>query len=856
MSNSIGAVAGFGLMLMLPAFGGGQLTSALAQSADSTARARTVTVVPGADYRAGWLHRFLLGDHYRDLWTTPVEVEVLDLETFAGGLRPSKRGGGQQTRSLRFQGGDGREYAFRSVDKDPSSILPPELRGTAVGDVVRDQISAGHPVAALVVAPLLQAAGVLHPKPRLALLPDGDPRLGAFEAEFGGMLGIIEERPDEPGEDQPGFAGASKVIGTDKLIERLDKGPDDVVDARAFLTARLVDLFLGDWDRHRNQWRWARFGDEKPARWVPIPRDRDQAFARYDGLLLTVARGTAPQLVNFGPDYPGMLGLTWNGRDLDRRFLVPLERPTFDSAATQLQSLLTDAAIEGAVARLPDAYLPLDSARMAEALKRRRDRLPEAAERYYRHLAGQVDVYATHKSELVVAERQEGGVTELSIRVEDGKDAAAEPYFRRRFDQKDTREVRLYLQGGDDRVVVRGASGLRLRVIGGGGNDVVADSSRGGGVRLYATEPGDSALSGGVKVSRKPYRPTKPAQRDWGHRWLGQIWLSSGPDIGLFLGSGVTHTRFGFRQDPYAQRYRLRGGYATGASTVRVEFSGERHWPNSQTQINLLARASGIDVLRFHDFGNETSAEGPSDFFRVNQVDYSLAPSISFLVAPRLRFGTGPVLKYSRTDFDANRFISTLRPYGSGNFGMLGLQGTLVWDSRNRPSAASHGAVFTAGGGYYPAVLDVEEQFGEVHGEAATFLTADSIPLQPTLALRAGGKRVWGRFPFQESAFIGGNSTVRLGRENRYAGDASLYAGAELRLFLTRFYLIVPGDFGVFGLADVGRVYLDGESSDRWHGAAGGGIWFAFLNRANTISVALARSSERTGVYIKAGFGF
>ena len=59
-----------------------------------------------------------------------------------------------------------------------------------------------------------------------------------------------------------------------------------------------------------------------PRRWVPIPQDRDQAFAKYDGVLLYVARQTAPQLTNFGTKYPYIPGATWNGRDLDRRLLV------------------------------------------------------------------------------------------------------------------------------------------------------------------------------------------------------------------------------------------------------------------------------------------------------------------------------------------------------------------------------------------------------------------------------------------------------------------------------------------------------------------------------------------------------
>ncbi|HEY8256047.1 MAG TPA: BamA/TamA family outer membrane protein [Gemmatimonadales bacterium] len=817
--------------------------------------AQTVTEPAGAQYGAGWLHRFFLGSHYRDLWTTPVSAEVLDLDTIGGGLRATKRGGGQQTKSLRFKGADGREYAFRSVDKDPAAILPPELRGTVVASVVRDQISAGHPGAPFVVAPILEATGVLHSEPRLVVLPQHDARLGAFEADFGGLLGILEERPEGSDDADSAFAGASEVINSDKLEKQMRKGPGDLVNARAFLAARLVDVFLGDWDRHRDQWRWARFGDDKPAMWVPIPRDRDQAFAKYDGLLLVVARGTAPQLVKFGSGYPGMLGLTWNGRDLDRHFLVGLEWPTWDSIATALQSRLTDKVIESAVGQLPAAYLPLDSARLAGALKSRRDHLPEAARSYYRHLAGEVDIQATDAPEEIVVERRDGGLTEITVAANDARET---PYFRRAFDGRETKEVRVYLHGGDDQVVIRGGSGgPRIRLIGGGGEDVVADSASGGAIDFYATGDGDRALPGShISVSRKPYAPPDTAQRDWGHRWLSQLWVSSGPDIGFFMGTGVSYTRYGFRNDPFAHRYRLRAGYATGASTGRADFTGEWHRVNSPVTFRLLARASGLDVVRFHGFGNETPAAGSNEFFRVNETDFRLAPSIEFPLAPHVSFLVGPRLRYSDTHFDQNRFITIARPYGSGEFGSVSVGGDLQFDSRDRQNAATRGVLLTAGGSYFPEVFDVERNFGEVHGEASTYLTAASLPLDPTLAFRVGAKRVWGTFPYQESAFIGGNSTVRLGRENRYAGDASVYAGAELRLFLTKFFLLLPGDFGVFGLGDVGRVYLEGESSDKWHGAAGGGIWFAFLDRANTLSMALARGEERTGFYLRAGFGF
>ena len=829
-------------------------TDSLTSPVRSTS-AESVTVIPGAQYRAGWLHRLFLGNHYRDLWTTPVRAEVLDLDSFGGGLKVTERGGGKQTKSLRFEGADGRQYSVRSIDKDPAALLPPELRGTVVASVVQDQISAADPMAPFVVAPLLASTGILHSEPRLVVLPKGNPRLGQFEADFGGMLGILEERPEGTDDTDKAFAGASEIINTDKLDEKVERGPENLVDAGTFLRARLIDGFLGDWDRHRDQWRWARFGDEKPHRWVPIPRDRDQAFVRYDGILLTVARGTAPQLVKFGPHYPPMLGLTWNGRDLDRHYLVSVEQPVYDSIAADLQSHLTNEVIESAVAHLPAAHLALDSARLASALKSRRDELPTAARRYYQHLAHEVDIQATDAPEIVQVERTDDGHAEITIAEGDEADS---PYFRRRFDRKETSEVRIYLRGGDDRVVIRGAGGgPRIRVIGGGGQDAVADSANGGSVAFYAQGKGDSVLPGRhVSISRKPYAPPHTAQRDWGNRWLSLIYVSSGPDIGLLAGGGVTYTRYGFRKDPFAHRYRLRAGYSTGASTVRADLTGEWHRVNSPVTLRLLARASGIDVVRFHGFGNETSAAGPSEFYRVNQTDYSLAPSISVPLARHVEFSVGPRFRYSSTNFDQNRFITLTRPYGSGEFGAASVGADLQVDTRDRENAATRGVFLTAGGSYFPEVFDVATNFGEAHGEAATYFTAKSIPLQPTLAFRAGAKKVWGTSPYQESAFIGGNSTVRLGRENRYAGDAAVYGGAELRLFLTKFYLLVPGDFGVFGLADVGRVYLEGESSDRWHGAAGGGIWFAFLSRANTISAALSHGEERTGFYLRAGFGF
>ncbi|MGH7581524.1 MAG: BamA/TamA family outer membrane protein, partial [Gemmatimonadales bacterium] len=205
------------LLLGLPA------AAADAQTGADSGEVRTTPVAPGEQYDTGWLHRVFFGNHYRDLWSTPVEAPLLDLDSFAGGLKVTKRGGGEQTKSLRLEGADGKEYQFRSIDKDPLAALPPALRSTAAVSIVRDQTSAGHPVGSLLVPPILEAAGVLHAVPRIFILPEDHPRLGEFAEEFGGMLGTIEERPNE--EEGAAFEGATEVVGTDKLLKELEDSP-------------------------------------------------------------------------------------------------------------------------------------------------------------------------------------------------------------------------------------------------------------------------------------------------------------------------------------------------------------------------------------------------------------------------------------------------------------------------------------------------------------------------------------------------------------------------------------------------------------------------------------------------------
>ena len=278
MNGSIVVRTALGLATVLMA---SAISSAPAQSqATRIVGTDSVVVVPGDIFKAGSFHRFLLGDNYRDEWTTPIKVPVLNLRTFHGGLKPLKTGGGQQTISLRFEAPDGSEYVFRSVKKR-FSTLSDQYKGTIIWYIVGDEGSASHPLGAIAADQLQTAAGVLHPHPAVALMPD-DPLLGEFRKEFAGMLGMVEEYPAVP-KKGVAFANASKIIDSQDLLDRINMDAENPIDARALLTARMMDMLLGDNDRHPDQWAWARFGEHNEAPWEPIPRDRDKVFVSYEG---------------------------------------------------------------------------------------------------------------------------------------------------------------------------------------------------------------------------------------------------------------------------------------------------------------------------------------------------------------------------------------------------------------------------------------------------------------------------------------------------------------------------------------------------------------------------------------------
>jgi hypothetical protein len=189
---------------------------------------------------------------------------------------------------------------------------------------------------------------------------------------------------------------------------------------------------------------------------------------------------------------------------------------------------------------------------------------------------------------------------------------------------------------------------------------------------------------------------------------------------------------------------------------------------------------------------------------------------------------------------------------------VVGVQANGQFDARaHGDKDRALGLLLDVGGSATPPWWDATNAYGELHGEARTYVTALTLPTTPTLALRAGGRKGWGETPFQDLAYLGGGSSPLRGfHADRFAGRSMVYGNAELRSRLGTIDVLLPAALGVFGLVDVGRVYAPGESSDRWHHALGGGLWLAFLNNRFVLSATVAHSVEATNFYLHSGLNF
>ena len=262
--------------------------------------------------------RLLMGKNYRQEWTAPIRVPVLNFKTDFGGLKPEKEGGGKQTHSLYLKSGDGRNWVLRSIEKYPEKVIAAELKGTIFEKLIRDGISASYPYSVLSIGTLAHAAGVPFFPNTVVYIPD-DPALGEFRSKYKNTLSLLELKTIGDKD--------AKMYDTEEIIPEIQQSNKKTIDQKAVLRARLLDNFIMDFDRHEKQWEWMEKEINDRTLYYPVPKDRDQAYFNSEGFL--------PRFLSHRPSLGSIQGLraktknigTFNyaAKTFDRTFLNELD---------------------------------------------------------------------------------------------------------------------------------------------------------------------------------------------------------------------------------------------------------------------------------------------------------------------------------------------------------------------------------------------------------------------------------------------------------------------------------------------------------------------------------------------------
>ena len=842
------------------------------------------TTVYGADAGAkNALAKGALGKHYRPLYSLPVTVPVLKIDTFAGGLTPYRRGGGQTTMSLHTSGADGHLYQLRSVRKNPAQLLPGLLERSFAADLAKDVFTSIHPFAPLALPTWQRKLNLLGADPELYYIPK-QTGLGAFNTNFGGEMYWLEQRPDEDWSGTRFFNGSKDIISNSDMREQVTKNWKHYADDNNFARARLFDFWIGDWDRHRDQWRWAAFKeDDGRTRYMAVGRDRDQVFANYDGALIGTARVFVAEARKLRPFTGELDKAKWramNGKWNDRFFLNQLTREEMLTEARIIQSTITDADIDEALNRMPAEALPysLDREKIGEKLKQRLTQLEDFAGDYYDDLAEKVNVLGTEKDDVLRATGLDNGDLHVQVFDADKDGKADEKIYDRVFHSKETKEVVLYGLDGDDRFELLGErSKIKLRIIGGtDGDKVVAE----GNLRALAyDEKKGMKLKGDESKISDRRSDNYPELNQYNFQEYAPDYtvpipaLGFNVDDGFLIGAGFTRINHGFRPDPYKTKHTALATYSTN-EFFKLNYEGEFNHTFGRRKdlvFNTHYFSDGY-VSNFFGIGNdgpgqpdEGEIEGLADD---DILEYNRARRREVFVNPMFRFrgkrnrnsiAIGPfyatydlddeVPDFALINQDNSRFTED-RIFNNQPF--AGIRARLSSNNVAVPLLADNGLKYEIYG-QQSWNLNDDRSTAKIGGQ---FTIYKMVTKAINVATRFTVEHNDGSPEYYQLASMGGRTTYRAARADRYRGNTMFVQNIDLRFAGFGFGGSQTPSVGGFIIGlDHGRVWLDGEDSSTWHVGYGGGIWLAPLG-ATIISLTYFTDSEDARIAFAAGWPF
>lgn len=834
----------------------------------------TSTIYPVELTQKGKVYRWLWGEHYRNYYGIPIEAPTADLAALNGGFTPFREGGGNQSNSLRLKAVDGQEFVMRGVKKSAvrflnnmafkKSTFGNELNNTFPEKFLLDFYTTNHPFTPFSVGNMADKVGIFHSNPKLYYIPK-QYTLGEYNENYGDEMYMIEERFSSDPKTLASLDNAKDIVSTDDVLKNFTKNYKYSVDRESYIRARIFDMLIGDWDRHSDQWKWAEYQDGDKVVYKPIPKDRDQAFSKYDGAAFRIIMNVPAirHMKTFKDDIKNVKWMNMEPYPLDLVFLKGSTQEEWIAQAKYIQDHLTDADIDDAFTNLPKEVKDETLADIQSKLKIRKTKLQNYASQYYDVLQKKVPLAGTVNPDKFVVTKTGHSVNVKQYKLDKNKENP-ELVFEKDYDDSKTKELWIYGLEDDDiyEVLGEGKPKMTIRLVGGYNHDVynVADGSR---VKIYDFKSqkntynvGSAAknISDDYDINTYNYKHPKF------NYFAGYPNIDYNPDDGVIIGFLANYTVNNFIRDPYTQKHSLKANFYTATAGFNLVYKGIFKKAISGWDFNIDA---GYTTPKFSKNFFGLSNESPYDkentereYNRARISRFNFAPSISKKSWMNLQHQFQLTFEDNKVQRKGNRFVDQspdVRPDVFKSQQFAGANYTFSYKNMDNNAFPTLGLEFLVNADWKANTSNFEKNFVTLNGT----LTVDHrIDKKGNFVFANSSNVTWinnNNFEFYQAASIGGNNGMRAFRNDRFSGRSYFTNNSEVRWDFGRVRNnIVPANMGVLIGYDIGRVWNDNENSTKWHQSVGAGFWMSVVEM---LSARLNYFYGSDGGRISAGVG-
>ncbi len=819
-------------------------------------------------------YKWFWGDHYRETYGRKIEAPVLFLEDLPDNVRAITEGGGNQSRSLRLIDDNENEYTIRELRKSSVRFIQSKIKdhyvldymGNTVAEaIVQDYYTTAQPYAQFAINELLDAIDISHAKPEIFYIPK-QKRLGRFNENYGDKLYMFEAHVGDENKAFEIFGDADDIISTKDMLLELQNDKDAKIDEDSYLRARLFDMLVNDWDRHEDQWRWGLHKQEDGTKlYKPIPRDRDQAFSKYDGVFPFILKAASPLTRNMQTYASEIHNVkTFNNAVyyLDKNFINKASWSDWEKQAKLIQTDLTDTVIDNAFANLLEDTKDESISNIKSILKQRRENMVSIARDYYDYFKEHEILVATNKDNNIDVLRQPNGKTTITILQEDYT------IVQNTYSKEETKEIWIYALDGDDEITVsgNGDSYIEIKIFGGEENDIYNIENK-RAITVYDFKSKENTFNNPVNkrltdsYDINNYDPQK-------RKYTNNILLPTvgfDPDAGFNAGLTNTFTTYGLLRNPFTTQHIVNASYYSATQGFEFSYKGEFAHVIHNWNLAIDARITSDNyAINFFGIGNETNYDDDAvdlDFNRTRIRQWHFEPSLIYKTDGNVDVHFSARLAAHQVEDDANGFANVFFDSENDVFEnqiYAGAEAGIHFNNKEGLLAfPRRGLEFGVLAGYKQNIdSDFDNKFTYITPTASFIYPIHESGLA-VLATKVQADFILGdSYEFYHAATVGGNNSLRGFRNERFLGQTSFFQTTDLRVcFIEQRTGFIPLRIGVTGGFDLGRVWNDNEDSKKWHNSYGGSV---FVNgfQAFTANIGYYQSNEDNRIIFTAGFRF